>query len=73
MMDGQSRFRWLLFLAFCLSACGAQLAPAPTSPPATPLPATAVLTVAPTPQPTATAKFIPKANDLTFIEFFAVT
>lgn len=71
MMDGRSRFCWLLFLTFCLSACESQFAPTP--PPATPLPATAILTVAPTPQPTATAKFIPKANDLTFIEFFAVT
>ena len=58
----------------CIGLLAACIQTIPTTvPPAVPLPATAILTVAPTLQPTATAKFIPKANDLTFIEFFAVT
>ena len=39
----------------------------------TPGPDSVILTAIPSPPPTATEKFVPKHNDLIFVEFFAVT
>ncbi len=64
----------LLFLLLVgLAACSADLPATPTPPLSTPEPAPVILTVVPSAQATLTATFIPKQNDLLFIEFFAVT
>jgi len=65
-----------LFLAvtFTLSACATALQETATAtPPATPTPATVILTAVPSAQASATQAFVPKQNDLIFIEFFAIT
>jgi hypothetical protein len=68
--------RWMLSLVLLagLFACGAQVEKTTALPPA-PGPAPVILTATPFIQTTATAapKFIPKQNDLIFVEFFAVT
>jgi hypothetical protein len=61
------------FWTLCLTACIAQPVTQALAPPASSEPATAVLTAVPSPRPSATARFIPKASDLLFVEFFAVT
>jgi hypothetical protein len=62
-------FFWML----CLTACAAPPVTQTAAPLSTPEPVAALLTAVPTPQPSATARFVPKQNDLLFVEFFAVT
>jgi len=57
-------FGWSLLILLGVSAC-ANLS--------TPTSAAVILESTLTPEPTATEKFIPKQNDLIFVEFFAVT
>jgi len=67
---------WTLLVLLGLSACAKLPAQMPTetvSPLSMPEPDPVILESTPTPEPTATEKFIPKHNDLIFVEFFAVT
>jgi hypothetical protein len=64
----------LLLMTVLITACRAPQENPGTSPPAspTPMPVTAIPTVLPL-TPTREKVFVPKQNDLIFIEFFAVT
>ena len=68
-----STFRLLLTFLLFLTACasGAETATAP--PPTNPIPVAWTSTPETTPQPALATSALPKARDLLFIEFFAVT
>ena len=66
------RYAFLLFMTLFIASCAAPQEKFVTPPPSSPIPATGIPTVVPfTPTPEKT--FVPKQNDLIFIEFFAVT
>jgi len=74
---------WSLILMIGLCACGNSFAQTPTEVAqvvettqpdlSTPEPDSVILTAVPSAEAAATKKFIPKHNDLIFVEFFAVT
>ena len=61
-----------LFITLFVAACAAPRENSGVTPVPTPLAATRSPTVVPSVPPTV-ARFVPKQNDLIFIEFFAVT
>jgi len=69
-------FGWSLLVLLGVSACANLASPLPITTPAalsTSKSDPVILESTPTPKPTAIAKYIPKPNDLIFVEFFAVT
>ena len=69
------RFVFLLFMTLLMAACAAPREnPTALPPTASPIPATIAAAATPVPPtPTPEISFVPKQNDLIFIEFFAIT
>ena len=66
------RYAFLLFMTLFIASCAAPQEKFVTSPPSSPTSAPAISTIIPF-TPTPQTPFVPKQNDLIFIEFFAVT
>jgi uncharacterized lipoprotein YajG len=66
------RYVFLLFMILFVAACAAPRENPSVPPPATLTSATVIPTAVPF-TPTSVKAFVPKQNDLIFIEFFAIT